>query len=77
MAAASGGAGGPFGDRWDFDLDGELDSTEEDPVHVYTRPYAGNVKMRVRDAASALVASPRSSWEASGSAIPRTPTISS
>jgi PKD repeat protein len=48
----TGGAGGPYEYRWDFDADGETDSTDANPTHVYTRPYDRNVKLRVRDAAS-------------------------
>ncbi len=47
---ASGGAGGPYTYRWDFDDDGRIDSEEEDPVHVYHRPWDGPVTMQARDA---------------------------
>ncbi len=49
-ATVSGGAGGPYDYRWDFDDDGAIDlAGVEDPTYVYRRPYSGNVKMRVRD----------------------------
>jgi hypothetical protein len=50
-ATASGGGGGPFDFRWDFDLDRKTDSTDEDPVHVFSSPYSGNVRLWARDAA--------------------------
>ena len=46
---ASGGAGGPYTYRWDFDDDGKYESEEEDPVHVYHRPWEGPVTMRAKD----------------------------
>ena len=48
-ATASGGAGGPYAFEWDFDDDGRVDSIDEDPVHVYNRPYDGPVRLRVLD----------------------------
>jgi len=52
-STVGGGAGGPYRYRWDFDDDGIDDTLDvDDPVHVYRRPYAGNVKLRVRDADS-------------------------
>ena len=51
-STVSGGAGGPYEYRWDFDADGATDSTAEDPTHVYHRPWTGIVQLRVSDAAN-------------------------
>jgi hypothetical protein len=49
-STVSGGAGEPYSYEWDFNGDGETDSTEADPVYVYGRPYDGPVVLVVRDA---------------------------
>lgn len=49
-STVSGGAGGPYTYTWDFDDDGVVDSTEEDPLHVYNFAYDGLVRLSARDA---------------------------
>jgi hypothetical protein len=48
-STVSGGAGGPYTYDWDFENDGVNDDTRVDPTHVFTRPYDGLVKLKVRD----------------------------
>ena len=47
-ATVSGGSP-PYSFTWDVDGDGTADYTVADPVHVYSKPFSGNVKVTVND----------------------------
>lgn len=51
-STVSGGSGGPYDYEWDFDDDGQTDSTLEDPTHIYHRPTSNIVRLRVTDSAN-------------------------
>ena len=51
-STVGGGAGGPYTYEWDFTVDGTVDATEADPGTVFHRPYVGDARLRVRDAAN-------------------------
>ena len=50
-ATVSGGAGG-YQYLWDFNNDGNVDSTEASPSYIYDYLYQGSVKVTVNDSAS-------------------------
>ncbi|MBP1611507.1 MAG: Flagellar hook-length control protein FliK [Acidobacteria bacterium] len=54
-STVAGGAGGPYAYEWDFTLDGTADAVEADPATVFHRPYSGEARLRVRDAANCSV----------------------
>jgi hypothetical protein len=47
--SVSGGAPGSFSYLWDFNDDGEVDSTDPNPTHVYNSPYVGDVFVEIVD----------------------------
>lgn len=44
-----GGGAPPYTYAWDVDGDGTIDYDTADPIHVYTSPYNGNVRLSVTD----------------------------